>query len=322
MTAGQLMVSVLLLGYIAFRFDIQSLNVLNSVSRYEWFLLSVFIVIVPMPFVAAIRWKILLFHSGIVEDTLSLIQITYISIFWGFVIPSATGYDVIRIYQMEKRHKSKTGVPGGTVIAERYLGFLLLCALGILGTLIAPNFSEIRAIRLTLLGIILFLLIAFWAVSRSITTNLLSALMGEVIIINKAIHYFLKVREAFTLIPIRVVLLKVLPLMLCYQLAQLTLIFLLFKSMGCDIPFYHHLALAPIVQIITVIPISFSGVGVRESAFIHFYNFIGIHPVTSFYVSIVYYLITMGISFLIGGIWSIVQNIKKIDIIQEDRQTR
>ncbi len=118
-------------------------------------------------------------------------------------------------------------------------------------------------------------------------------------------------------LPLRKVFFKALPFMLCFQLSNILIGCLLFYSFGIDLKFYIHLALLPVIQILTIIPLSLSGFGIREGAFVYFYSSLGVPTEISITVSILYFLVLTGTTAAMGGMIVLFSNITPHDLIQK-----
>jgi uncharacterized protein (TIRG00374 family) len=87
-----------------------------------------------------------------------------------------------------------------------------------------------------------------------------------------------------------------------FQLINILLAYFIFLSFKIDVPFYYHLVFIPIIQVITLLPLSVAGIGFREGVFIYFYKYLNVPAEISFSISIIYFLVSTGIPALIGGI--------------------
>lgn len=58
----------------------------------------------------------------------------------------------------------------------------------------------------------------------------------------------------------------------------------------------------PLIYILSMIPLSISGLGIREGFFVYFYGLIGVEPSIVIAVSLINYLILSVVPALIGGI--------------------
>lgn len=311
----QLLLSVGLLIFILRKFHISLIGNLSEISAPFWLILTFLLTVFIIPSLAAWRWKILLRFAHIYEKFVQLLKINFISIFWGIFLPSSDGFAAIRFYLIEKRHKQNLGKAGSTIIIEKIFGFLLLCIIGIVFSFFLAETESIFISRIILGAIIFVLILIFILFSNKNLQNKLAATFHKIKFLRKAISYFISVHSAFVKISINKVLILAVPLMVVLQICTILCVYFIFLSFGVNLPLTTHLALVPIIQIISLIPISISGFGIREGAFVYFYNIIGISPTIAFSVSIINFLLLSGLSALIGGIWSIISQIHKEDVL-------
>lgn len=316
LTIVQTIISIGLLLHIFFRYNISLLDRASALSMPAWLILSFFFTLVLIPFLAAARWKIFLFYSGISEKLKQLIKINFISIFWGIMLPSSDGFAAIRMYLIEKKHKDIPGTSGSTIIAEKLLGSILLCFLGIIFSLFIHNIPQIAISRIILILIAIILLSITLIITNSRIYNYVSLLLKKIRFAGKIFEYLSGMHNSLTRLPFKKILLKALPIMILIQLTTFINVYLLFKAMDMNIPIIYHLAFVPIIQIISLIPVTISGFGIREGAFVHFYGLIGIEPTVAFSVSILNFLILTGVPAFIGGIISIAGQIHKRDVLK------
>jgi hypothetical protein len=80
-------------------------------------------------------------------------------------------------------------------------------------------------------------------------------------------------------------------------------VYLLAQGMGVDLPLRHALLFVPLVTLISVVPISIAGWGVRESAMVASLGLIGVPSVEAFSLSVLYGLVIMGSGIPGGLLW-------------------
>jgi len=97
-------------------------------------------------------------------------------------------------------------------------------------------------------------------------------------------------------------LLQGLALSILFQLAMIIVYYLLSLSINLRIPFQFFLLFMPLVWILSLIPLSLNGLGIREGAFIYLFSLLGFPTEQLSFVSVlgVSLLIIQG---LIGGIF-------------------
>lgn len=301
----QLIITIAIIVYLYFKFNLSFSEIGSELNYPIWLFVAIIIRAVVMPFLGAFRWKIFLKYVGVQESVFSLIVITFKSVFYGLLLPSSTGFDGIRILNIEKKHPDSRGKTGATVIAERLWGFLLLSIIGLIGSILISNYEEINRIRLIIVCILLGLVFLIFISSNNFIFNICNNLFGKIRIFKNFFQFLISLHETLTTLRIKKILIRAVPIMLLFQFCSILLAYFIFLAFGINIPLYYHLALLPIIQIISIIPISISGFGLRESAFVYFYSFLEVPSVIAFSVSIMYYLISIGVIALIGAILSV-----------------
>ncbi len=316
LTLLQLLISIGLLILIILKYNISLLNNFRNLSNPQLLFFSFGITIILIPFMAAFRWKILLSYAGLKENIFSLMKINFISIFWGIFLPSSDGFAAVRIFQIEKRHPQNLGKSGSTVVVEKLFGFLLLCIIGIIGTFIIRDFQNISRLRITLLALTFLVSLILIFASNNRIYNFLITKFGNIFSKIKILSYLQKLHKSLTELPYWKISYRVFPLILLVQLLTILNVFILFKAMDIQKSLIVFIAIIPIIQIISLVPITISGFGVRESAFVYFFGLLGIEPSISFTVSILNFLILTGIPAFLGGIISISQQIRKREFVR------
>lgn len=281
-----------------------------------WLIFSFYFTLVLIPVLSASRWKIFLFYAGISEKLKQLIKINFISIFWGIMLPSSDGFAAIRMYLIEKKHRDKPGTSGSTIIAEKLLGFILLCFFGIFFSLFIHNIPQIAIARTLLILIASIMFLITLIITNSRIYNYVSIRLEKIRFARKVFEFLSSMHSSLTRLPFKKILLKALPIMILIQLTTFVNVYLIFKAMDINIPIIYHLVFVPVIQIISLIPVTISGFGIREGAFVHFYGLIGIEPTIAFSVSILNFLILTGVPAFIGGMISIANQIHKRDVIR------
>ena len=104
------------------------------------------------------------------------------------------------------------------------------------------------------------------------------------------------------LFPIKKSLKYTIPLILAFQFSTIVCGYLVFLAFAVDLPFYNHLAILPLIQIISIIPVSISGFGIREGSFVYFYRILGVNENIAFFASLLYFSLLVLTPALIGMI--------------------
>ena len=80
-------------------------------------------------------------------------------------------------------------------------------------------------------------------------------------------------------------------------------VFFLALDLGAEITFWQMLVLFPPVLLITLVPFSIAGWGIREGAMITALGFVGVPPVTAFSISILFGIVMVAVGVAGGIVW-------------------
>ncbi|HYL53612.1 MAG TPA: lysylphosphatidylglycerol synthase transmembrane domain-containing protein [Acidimicrobiia bacterium] len=220
---------------------------------------------------SAWRWQRVLevFDAHIALRTLTTIYLA--SLFIGTVLPTTIGGDVLRVSRASSLVGSRTAF--GSVALERLTGFLVLPLIVICGFAIRPSLMDeprswlallVGAITLALLGFVVLAVghprLAGRFAERENWTRFIGAVHVGVDRLRR------EPRKAV----------RVMGTALLYQLSVITVFGLVFRALDLDVPVAAVLAFVPAVLMIQVLPISISGLGVREGAIALFLHPFGV----------------------------------------------
>ena len=258
-------------------------NVIKHVQAMNpWFFLLAVVIYIGIAWLIALRWRILLdyrYPAG------RLFSLHMIGNFFNTILPSSMGGDAVKAYYLYREMKSG-GVSFGSVFLDRYLGLFARLILGMASGLAA--YSKLKPIGL------------HWA---------MPAIFG-VFIAGSAVVFRLRIGKRFGAIADFYdylhshlmrgqVLLKTFLLSLVIQIFLIAMIAAVAWSIGQRLSFTELFVFIPIIMTIMIVPVSFSGFGVREGAFVLLFGLTGIPASISISISFLWFLSTAAAS-LIG----------------------
>ena len=299
----RLLVAVVVIYVLFKRFDIRLNSLVAGISNWYFITLAASISLLLSSFISANRWRLFLRVNGIDERISTLWRIGLISLFHGLLLPGSQGGDLVRIYCIEKRHQNKSGIAGSTVFVERLIGLVLLCgfslvALPFVGT--SEDFMALGSVVLTMnvlvwvgLGIVM---------SRKLHGYYAGRVFGFAVLA-KAVNYMEKFHSAVISFPYKKVLASSLFIISCFQISLVCVVYLVFLAHGCDLPFVQHLAIYPVVAVLSVIPITVAGIGVREGLFIYFYGLLGVSGNVAIGASVISFMLMILLPAAFGGLF-------------------
>ncbi|MCX7735840.1 MAG: flippase-like domain-containing protein [Candidatus Kapabacteria bacterium] len=311
----QVIISSLLLTYLIIIFKDDFSLTLFKILNPSYLFLSAIIVIFILPYIGVNRWKYFLKLIGINENFLLLYKISVISDFYGLFLPSNSGFLAFKIYFIEKLNPEKIGKGGSTIIFSKISGLIIMCIMGIIGSFLVdiPKIWTIRAIIISI-SIILFSIILIIKFKPTIFENLSNKFKNKYL--QKLASYFNKLYKAISEFPFLKAFVNSFPLIVIFQLCTILNVYILFNVFGVNVPFLYNLAILPIIYIVTLIPVSISGLGVREGLFVYFFGLVGVEPSVALVVSLSNYLILSVTPAIIGGILSIFSPVIKKEVAQ------
>ncbi len=243
---------------------------------------------------SSIRWYILSRALDFAGRFITYLKYYFIGMFFNLFLPTSIGGDVIKIWFLARRRPLKLKA-SYSILADRMFGFyamflIALCAVTLEPMLMPAYFAHlIRAAAISMtIG-----LVAFPLVSHSLDRMLKAAGMPSPAILTS------RSLLAFWHRPSSMALAIVLSVML--QLAGMSAVAILARGLGIDVDPLFYFAAFPLVAVITVLPISMSGFGVREGGFVFFLGLKGVSAAPAITLSLSFYAVQAAAA-LIGGI--------------------
>ncbi len=258
----------------------QVLQYLHSMKAGFFFLSTLIYVVIA--WLVAVRWNILLGNRYTARKLFSLHMIGN---FFNTILPGTLGGDAVKGYYLY-RDTNKAGVTFGSVFLDRYLGLFARLFLGLVSGLAA--FAELRTIGMHWAIPALFSL--FIAGSLLVFRFRIGKRFGALADFYDYLHSLLKQKPA---------LLKAFLLSLIIQALLIAMIAAVALGIGQQLSFTELFVFVPIIMTVMIIPLSISGFGVREGAFVVLFGLTGIPPSISVSISFLWFLSTATAS-LIG----------------------
>jgi len=290
--------AILIVSYVSNHYS--EITIINPIYLFG----SLFLSCIIIPLIVNNRWKFFLSLHGVDEPIIVLAKINFVSIFYGLALPSSNGHDLIKVLMIEKKHPNKRGMVGSSVVLERFMGLSTLCVVASIATLSIPeNVVETNLRYYTIVMSLIILSILLLMTSKSSYRIMLHLLYQRPVkqrAAKSSLEYIRLVHQSLSDTANLAVYLKSFVLVLILQLATIFNVYLVFMSIGVSIPLVMHLAIMPVVYIISMIPITISGIGLREGVFALMYGKIGVDAPLAVVASLLNYFLLIIIPALIG----------------------
>jgi uncharacterized protein (TIRG00374 family) len=298
----QLAVSGGLIAFLLWKIDIgQTADQLAS-SNVLYVVLGALIFIatfVPM----AWRWHVLLESKGIHEPFSWLTKMYLVGYAASQVLPTGVGGDAVRIVEHARRRRTAKGEVAGAVLMERVVGsaaLLFVAAVGI--ALAAGRYDNMGLVLWIEIPCVAVLVVAGLLLYSRRTNAFLQEhifplgsrlrLHRPLSVVWTALHGYRWQRRAIAtafLITVGVQVVRMFSIWLCGE------------AVGIDVSPLVYVILGPILFLVTMVPVTVNGLGVRESFFVLFLGRFDVSSDAAFAVGFLFFAITIAAA-LPGGI--------------------
>jgi uncharacterized membrane protein YbhN (UPF0104 family) len=229
-------------------------------------------------FISTLRWKLLLPGKLGIRKLFSLYMIGSL---FNIMLPGLIGGDAVKAFYLYKT-SGRGSLTLASIFMDRYLGFVILIAICAIAFPFGYSYFRNSPVAWMLPLIVLAFII----------TSLLvfSLRLGKRIkVLSESYDYFQSYWNQKDII------VKSLLISIFVQLSGIVAVYILALGIGEHLPFLACLIFIPPIVVFTMLPISISGIGVREGAFVFFFSLINIRPEVATALSLSWFLsITAG----------------------------
>ncbi len=259
------------IGLIWFAFHTTDYSSLNGriTMLPTWLFAALLSLLIVQVLTAAWRWHLLVKAMGIPLPFPATLRIFLIGQFFNQTLPSSVGGDIFRVWLLNRRGISLNQATGN-VILDRIIGLEALLFTSFLGLPVlfqtVPGIAPWSILSLSLAGLAAFAVLLGLGGKYG---SFLDRWSATSVIRNAA-------RCAWRLVshPMEGVLVSVLSLAI--HVLAVVYIASILRSFGHEVPFAVLVALVPPILLVTILPISLAGWGIRESAMIVILAILGI----------------------------------------------
>ncbi len=298
-------VSVGLIAFLLSRVDLRSLWGLIS-GADPWLLLLALALYLLAITLGCVKWWFLISPLGMETPFRDLLAYTFVGLFFGNVLPSNLGGDVVRAYDLAAATR-RTEDAAISVLVDRLMGLMAFFAAAVLVALIlifmlggSLELEEIVAWVLAGFGALLAGLALLF--SRRLTQR--GAFLFDLPILSRFRPVALRVFHALQVYRLSYgalakALLISFAVMIVTSLVQLSIA----RAMGLDIPVIYFFLFNPLIAFVLVVPVSVNGIGLKEAAFVFFFGLVGVAQPAALSISLVFHAIIMASSLPGGVLW-------------------
>lgn len=243
--------SAVLLGLVAWHTDWASFAGTFQKLRVEIWLLAVGLLCVTQV-VSAVRWQIFAQHFGFSETVPRLTAFYFIGMFFNLLLPTSVGGDVVRAWYLNAGSGRQLQA-FISVVLDRLNGLLMLLALASVATIFfGPDLPN-------------WIMAAVWGMVASAAIGL----TGLTWLSRRGMHKTGRLTQLAAALPLLWqprLLLPTTMLSVFVQVANVVIVMMVGFALDLGVPTSFYWILVPLVTLLTLLPVSVNGMGVREGA--------------------------------------------------------
>ncbi len=272
--ALKIAVTVLLFVYIFRSIDFHQFGATLRNARLD-IILAAFIVLWIAHFICIFRWRILMRPLMAVPSVANLFGIYCIGLFFNLTFPTVVGGDVVKMYYAGRPAKAYAQSFAATFL-DRDAGMLAMmiiaCAAIAVYPVSVPGIPVSLILWSALAAFVLGNIALFTpALHRLITRGLhrcrLSKIAAKINVISGAFQIMGRNRSA---------LFWSLLISFANQLIVISTTWILAAGLRLHVPFAYFFVFVPVITLISMIPVSLNGMGLREYSFMSLFQAIGV----------------------------------------------
>lgn len=254
------------------------------------------------------KWKLLITNENGRENVslLKLGRFYYIGLFFNNFLPGSVGGDVVRVYYLGR----VTGLSkaAASVAFERLTSGIALVAIALFSSFFLKTSKTVTLAVLLVAGIVILLgLLVYLLIKKGPKAKMPNS--DEVI--NTKFKGLNTVKKGFAQILQTIANYRRKGLFWWGMVSVLSILFqvglawinqLLFLALGIHIPWLALLMIITLISVITMLPVSVNGIGVREGSYVFFFQQLGVPSEMAVAVSLLFFFL-VSVSSLAGGLF-------------------
>lgn len=284
--ALRLAVTVALLAAVTWRLDLGAAAAKAARLEVAW-TAAAFVVVLAAVALSAWKWGLVLSFRGRPLPYRRLFRHTLVGLFFNNLLPTSIGGDAVRAWEAS-RDTGEVPEAVGSVIADRLVAGAALGVTALLGVPFVERTPRLLLLVLAFLAVDVGLVAAFLVprVAERIATAMLPrrlASVGETIAATVvAVRESLRAPRLF---------LRVAAASVAFQLLVAAVNACVFRAMGVPVSLAACVVYTPMIFTVAMLPVSLSGLGVREAAYVWFFGQAGVGRADAVVASLAFFLI-------------------------------
>lgn len=272
----KIIISILLMYYVVHDVNFEEIFAAIKSAKFSVLFFAFLLHFVGL-FLSSVRWKILLKAQNIDSKLRFLFQSYLVATFFNHFLPSTVGGDSIRTFDSWKLGENKEKA-FAVVVLDRFLGLLTLLIFAIISIILSPDIAKVVPnIHLWMIilsfgaAIIIWFILSppmnFFKQLKEKKNGIVGIVAGLIHKVDVAFSKFSDKKESLLFAFLLSFLLQFNVVLYYYGISF---------ALGLNVTFIDFFLIVPLTIFITMIPISFNGLGLRENALFLFLSPFGV----------------------------------------------
>ena len=301
---AQVVISVVILAWLLNKIGLR--NILDTFGTLNvWLYFWAGIALLASIGARAFRWKVLLTPLGVDSSILNLFRLYLVGFFWNSFLPSGFGGDVVKAVELGQSTQNGAAAVV-SVIFDRLMGLLSTC---LMAPMIIPFWPRLfpPVITLAVVAISIPIVAGTWLLRLDVLDWIDRKLpVLKFISRNKHVISLHETLRLYSLKNLATALLAAVPFTVLTILNN----YLVGLALGVRLSILTYALYTPIIAIVSLLPISFNGLGVRDSAYKVLFTMVDIPVPLSVTMALAQNLLRFAVE-IIGGILSLIGGIQR-----------
>lgn len=278
-------VAVALMATIFLKSDLEDVaRALRSIGIVPF--VTIFAAHVLHVYLLGVKWRLLLPEYGLK----TLIKVILVGFFYSIVLPGQIAGEVMKAYRLGKGSGQSEKV-ASSVLVDKVTGLIPVLLIGMVGiygsSLDVPELILVSMALVTAVGVlVLFMMRIDWIFKASI------ALINKLRYVSRRMHKVWALMEMMLIawrhyLHDRGLIFKSLVAGLALHAPNVLIIYVIAKNIGVSVSLVDWLWVFSAVSVITIIPLSIGGIGIREGAFVGLLAFLNVPQEQALAISLV-----------------------------------
>jgi uncharacterized protein (TIRG00374 family) len=290
-------ISIVLLTRVACTTDWDKVSEGFAELRLEYWIAAVGLLVLSQ-LASAWRWKFYADQLGLKRPLRQLTGFYFVGMYFNLMLPTSVGGDVVRAWYLDSTPGRR--LPAfASVLLDRINGLMVLVGLACLSVTLCPlelpNWIPISIWSIAGCGVV-----GMMVLQLVVRLSCRSAKKQDA---NKSPGRMEQLRIALDLLCKPRTLVPTLFFSLLVQAANVVIVWLIGKAIHAPIPAAYFWVMVPMVSLLTLLPISVNGMGVREEATVLFLAPLGVAKGTALTLSVLWFAVYALVSLMGGAVY-------------------